>query len=283
MGEVVSSVLPPVPIVSMNNGLQIPQVGYGVFQVPPEEAAAATGEALKAGYRLIDTAAIYGNEKGVGQAIAESGIPRDDLFITTKLWTSEFGTDSVLRAFDASMRKLGIDILDCYLIHWPAPAKDLYVESWQAMGRLYAEGRVRSIGVSNFTVEHLTRLADETAVTPVLNQIELHPGLAQDELREYHAKHDILTQAWSPIGQGKGLLDSPFIVEIARRLGRTPAQVVLRWHLQRDTVVIPKTVTPARMRSNLELFDFSLSDEDMAALTAMSGGRLGPDPADFNP
>jgi 2,5-diketo-D-gluconate reductase A len=279
MGEILSSV----PMVQMNNGVQIPQVGYGVFQVPADEAAEATANALEAGYRLIDTAAIYGNEKGVGQAIADSGIPLDELFITTKLWTSEFGTDSVQRAFDASMHKLGLDVLDCYLIHWPAPAKDLYVESWQALSRLHSEGRVRSIGVSNFTVDHLVRLADETSVTPVLNQIELHPGLPQNELREYHAKHDILTQAWSPIGQGKGLLDSPFIVAMAERVGRTPAQVVLRWHLQQDIVVIPKTVTPSRMRENLELFDFVLSDEDMAELSAMNSGRLGPDPATFNP
>jgi diketogulonate reductase-like aldo/keto reductase len=272
-----------VPTVRFNNGVEIPQLGFGVFQVPPDEVVAPVATALEAGYRLIDTAAVYGNEKGVGQAIADSGVPRSELFVTTKLWNSKQGYDTTLRAFDSSMHKLGLETLDLYLIHWPAPGLDRYVETWKAFEQLYADGRVRAIGVSNFTERHLKRLRAETDIVPAINQVELHPRFPQDELRAFHDEHDIVTEAWSPIGQGQGLLEDPVVVGIADRVGRTPAQVVLRWHIQRGTVVIPKSVTPDRIRSNIQVFDFELDAADMGALTAMGGDqRIGPDPEEFN-
>jgi 2,5-diketo-D-gluconate reductase A len=275
--------MPQVPTLTFNNGVQIPQLGFGVFQVPPDEVIEPVLTALEAGYRLIDTAAMYGNEEGVGKAIAQSGVPRDELFVTTKLNNPDHGYDATLKAFDTSMGKLGIDVLDLYLIHWPLPKRNNYVETWKAFEKLYADGRVRSIGVSNFAISHLRRLAAETDVKPVANQIELHPGLPQLELRAFHAEHEILTEAWSPIGQGQGLLEDPTIDAIAGRVDRSPAQVVLRWHVQHGNVVIPKSVTPARIKENIAVFDFELSDEDMAALTDLSGtGRIGPDPETFN-
>jgi 2,5-diketo-D-gluconate reductase A len=275
--------MPQVPSLTFNNGVQIPQLGFGVFQVPPEEVIEPVLTALEAGYRLIDTAAMYGNEEGVGKAIAQSGVPRDELFVTTKLNNPDHGYDAALKAFDTSMSKLGIDVLDLYLIHWPLPKRNDYVETWKAFEKLYADGRVRSIGVSNFATGHLRRLAAETDVKPVANQIELHPGLPQLELRAYHAEHEILTEAWSPIGQGQGLLEDPTIAAIAGRVDRSPAQVVLRWHIQHGNVAIPKSVTPSRIEENIAVFDFELSDEDMAALTDLSGaGRIGPDPETFN-
>ncbi|HEX3907558.1 MAG TPA: aldo/keto reductase [Mycobacteriales bacterium] len=275
--------MPDVPNLTFNNGVEIPQLGFGVFQVPPDEVIDPVLAALEAGYRLIDTAAMYGNEEGVGKAIEQSGVPRDELFITTKLNNPDHGYDAALKAFDASVGKLGIDVLDLYLIHWPLPKRNDYVETWKAFEKLYADGRVRSIGVSNFQTNHLNRLFAETDVKPVINQIELHPGFPQLELRAFHADNEMLTEAWSPIGQGYGLLDDPTIRSIAERVDRSPAQVVLRWHIQHGNVVIPKSVTPARIKENIDVFDFELSDEDMAALTDLSGpGRLGPDPDTFN-
>ncbi|MFV0126867.1 aldo/keto reductase [Streptomyces sp. HMX112] len=272
-----------VPSITLNNGVSMPQLGYGVWQVPDDEAAKAVGTALEAGYRSIDTAAIYENEKGTGQAIAASGIARDELFVTTKVWNSEQGYDSTLRAFDASLGKLGLDHVDLYLIHWPLPDRDLYVDTYKALEKIHADGRARAIGVSNFLPAHLERLLEETSVVPALNQIELHPQLQQAHARAFHAQHDIATEAWSPLGQGKGLLDVPTIVAIARKHGRTPAQVVLRWHLQLGNVVIPKSVTPSRIQENIDVFDFELDTDDMAALGALDEGkRLGPDPATFD-
>ena len=271
-----------VPSLVMNNGLQIPQLGFGVFLVPPEETKQAVTEALKAGYRLIDTAQGYRNEEGVGAAIAESDVPREELFITTKLTNSEHGYDTTLTAFDGSMEKLGIDVLDLFLIHWPLPMFDQYVETWRAFEKLLADGRVRSIGVSNFEIPHLQRLLAETDVTPAVNQIELHPEFPQEDLREFHQEYGILTESWGPLGQGKGLLENPHIVEVAQRKGRTPAQVVLRWHLQLGCIVIPKSVHPDRIRENIDIFDFELDDADMADISKVrTGQRLGGDPNVF--
>lgn len=271
-----------VPSLVMNNGLEIPQVGFGVFLVPPEETKQAVAEALKAGYRLIDTAQGYRNEEGVGAAIAESDVPRDELFITTKLTNSEHGYDKTLAAFDGSMKKLGIDVLDLFLIHWPLPMFDQYVGTWRAFEKLLADGRVRSIGVSNFEIAHLERLLAETDVKPTVNQVELHPQFPQEELRAFHDEHGILTESWGPLGQGKGLLQDPDIVEVARRKCRTPAQVVLRWHVQLGFVVIPKSVRPERMRENIDLFDFELDDDDLAEIAEVrTGQRLGADPNVF--
>ncbi|WP_085567462.1 aldo/keto reductase [Streptomyces murinus] len=272
-----------VPPIILNNGVEMPQVGFGVWQVPDDEAERAVGTALEAGYRSIDTAAAYGNEEGTGRAIAASGLSREDIFVTTKLWNSDQGYDATLRAFDTSLGKLGLDHLDLYLIHWPLPARDTYVDTYKALEKLYADGRVRAIGVSNFLPEHLRRLAEETSVIPAVNQIELHPHLQQHAAREYHAEQGIRTEAWSPLGQGKGLLEVPAIVAIAQKHNRTPAQVVLRWHVQQGTIVIPKSVTPSRIKENIEVFDFSLDAEDLAAIGALNEDRrIGPDPATFD-
>ncbi|MFD9700656.1 aldo/keto reductase [Lentzea sp. NPDC059081] len=269
--------------VKLSTGATMPQLGFGVWQVPDAEATPAVAEALKAGYRSIDTAAAYGNESGVGQAIAQSDVDRDDVFVTTKLWNADHGHDKTLRAFDSSLRKLGLDVLDLYLIHWPTPARDLYVDTWKAFVELQKEGRVRAIGVSNFQPAHLSRLIDETGVAPAVNQIELHPYLQQTELRAFHAEHGIQTEAWSPLGQGGELLSDPVVAEIAARHGRSAAQVVLRWHLQIGNVVIPKSVTPSRIRENIAVFDFELSDEEVAALSTLDrGGRIGPNPDQLN-
>ncbi|GLX47343.1 aldo/keto reductase [Streptomyces sp. MB22_4] len=272
-----------VPPIILNNGVEMPQLGFGVWQVPDDEAERAVGTALEAGYRSIDTAAVYGNEEGTGRAIAASGLPREEIFVTTKLWNSDQGYDATLRAFDTSLGKLGLDHLDLYLIHWPLPARDLYVDTYKALEKLYADGRVRAIGVSNFLPEHLRRLAEETSVIPAVNQIELHPHLQQHAAREYHEEQGIRTEAWSPLGQGKGLLEVPAIVAIGQKHNRTPAQVVLRWHIQQGTIVIPKSVTPSRIKENIEVFDFSLDEEDLAAIGALNEDRrLGPDPATFD-
>ncbi|MFJ3641645.1 aldo/keto reductase [Streptomyces sp. NPDC090108] len=272
-----------VPPITLNNGVEMPQLGFGVWQVPDDEAERAVATALEAGYRSIDTAAIYGNEEGTGKAIAASGLPREDVFVTTKLWNSEHGYDSTLRAFDTSLEKLGLDYLDLYLIHWPLPSRDNYVDTYKAFEKLYSDGRVRAIGVSNFHPEHLRRLISETSVVPAVNQIELHPQLQQRATRAFDAEQGIATEAWSPLGQGKGLLEVPAIVAIARKHDRTPAQVVLRWHVQLGNIVIPKSVTPSRIRENIEVFGFSLDDEDLAAISALDEDRrLGPDPAEFD-
>ncbi|MBX7554011.1 aldo/keto reductase [Streptomyces sp. tea 10] len=261
----------------------MPQLGFGVWQVPDDDAERAVTTALAAGYRSIDTAAIYGNEEGTGKALAASGVPRDELFVTTKLWNADQGYDATLRAFDTSLAKLGLDHVDLYLIHWPLPSRDTYIDTYRALEKLYADKRVRAIGVSNFLPEHLERLIAETSVIPAVNQIELHPHLQQHAARAFHAEQGIATEAWSPLGQGKGLLEVPAIVAIAQKHGRTPAQVVLRWHVQLGTIVIPKSVTPSRIKENIEVFDFSLDDEDLAAISALNEDRrIGPDPATFD-
>lgn len=271
-----------VPTVTLNNGVTIPQLGFGVFQVPDDETTAAVSAALEAGYRSIDTAAIYGNEVGVGRALAASGIPREELFVTTKLWNADQGYDATLAAFDASLAKLGLDHVDLYLIHWPTPAHDLYPESWRALEKLAADGRIRAAGVSNFQPAHLRRLLETGTLVPAVNQIELHPGLQQAELRAFHAEHSIATEAWSPLAQG-ALLTEEALVSIAERHGKSPAQVVLRWHLQLGNIVIPKSVTPERIRQNFDVFDFALSAADMDAVAALDRGmRTGPDPDTLN-
>ncbi|MFI1151752.1 aldo/keto reductase [Streptomyces sp. NPDC020817] len=278
-----------VPAIRLNNGTLMPQLGYGVFQVPDSEAARAVGEALEAGYRSIDTAAAYRNEAGTGRAIAASGVPREELFVTTKLWNDRSRTwqrDDVLRALDASLGKLGLDHLDLYLIHWPRPMRDDFLTIWKTFEEIAESGRARAVGVSNFRPADLERLGAESPLVPAVNQIELHPLFPQAELRAVHSTLGIATEAWSPLGQGKELLTLPAVVEVAARHGRTPAQVVLRWHLQLGTIVIPKSVTPSRIRENLDVFGFELDTADLAALDALgrgpSAGRIGPDPAVFD-
>jgi 2,5-diketo-D-gluconate reductase A len=269
--------------VTLNNGVVMPQLGFGVWQVPDEQAHDAVATALRAGYRSIDTAKLYFNEQGVGRAIAESRLPRDQLFVTTKLWNNDHDYDKALRAFDASLTRLGLDYADLYLIHWPVPRQDKYADAWRALVKLYEDKRVRAIGVSNFTEATLTRIIDDSGVVPAVNQIELHPRFNQAALRAFHARHGIATEAWSPLGQGKGLLDDPVLAKIADAHGRTPAQVVLRWHLQLGTIVIPKSVTPSRIAENIDVFGFELSAGDMAAIDALDiGGRIGPDPDHMN-
>jgi diketogulonate reductase-like aldo/keto reductase len=275
------SVSHPVPDVPIAPSEQIPQLGFGVFQVPPKETEVAVAEALSVGYRHIDTAAAYRNEGGVGQALHASGVARDELFITTKCWNDDQGYDQAKRACRASLERLELSHLDLYLIHWPVPAHDLYVETWKAFVELQAEGLVRSIGVSNFQPAHLERVIAETGVTPAINQVELHPHFQQVGLRREHERLGVLTEAWSPLGQGLEL-DDPAIVEIAQAHGRTPAQAIIRWHLQLGNVVIPKSVTPERIRENFEVLDFELSDEQMDAFATLDAGtRIGPDPDTF--
>jgi 2,5-diketo-D-gluconate reductase A len=267
-----------VPDVVLNNGVSMPQLGYGVFRVPDDDTERAVLAALDAGYRSIDTASLYGNETGVGRALTASGLARDHFFVTTKVWNDDQGYDSTLRAFDASLGRLGLDHVDLYLIHWPKPSLDRYVETWRALEKLYADRRVRAIGVSNFQPDHLRRLLAETDIVPAVNQIELHPDLQQEQLRRFHVEHGVVTEAWSPLGQGLALRH-PVVADLAHRHGRTPAQVVLRWHLQLGNVAIPKSTTPSRIRENIGLFDFALAETDMAALATLeSGTRLGPDP-----
>jgi 2,5-diketo-D-gluconate reductase A len=270
-----------VPSLTLNNGITMPQLGFGVWQIPDDEAAATVGTAIETGYRSIDTAAVYGNETGTGKAVSASGLPRDELFVTTKLGNADQGHDTTLRAFDASLKRLGLDYVDLYLIHWPAPSKGLYAETFKAFEKILAEGRARAIGVSNFLPEHLDVLAAESSVVPAVNQIELHPQFQQSEARAVHASRGIVTEAWSPLGQGKGLMEVPTVVAVARKHGRTPAQVVLRWHLQLGNVVIPKSATPSRIRENIAVFDFELDDDDLAAFAALDENRrLGGHPAE---
>lgn len=271
-----------VPMVRLNNGVEIPQLGFGVFQVPPEDTRAVTRQAFEVGYRHIDTAQMYRNEEGVGQALADSGLPRDEVFITSKLNNNFHDGDAAVQAFDRSMEALGIEQLDLFLIHWPLPAVDRYVEAWQALEGLYRAGRVRAIGVSNFHQPHLRRLFDETGVVPAVNQIEVSPYLVQDPLRAFCRNHDIAVEAWSPIARGK-VIDDPVIGAVAAEVGRTPAQVTLRWHVQRGDIVFPKSSRPERMRENFAIFDFALTDAQMATLTGLDAGhRTGPDPDHFN-
>ena len=271
-----------VPNVRLSDGVEIPQLGFGVFQVPPDDTQRAVEDALATGYRHIDTAAAYRNERGVGAGIAASGVSREEIFITTKLWNSEQGLDSTLAAFERSLEELDTDHVDLYLIHWPVPSRDLYLDTWRAFERIVAEGGSRSIGVSNFRVEDLERLERDADQMPTVNQIELHPLFQQAELRAWHAEHGIATEAWSPLAQGEVLKDET-LTAIAARLERTVAQVILRWHLQLGNVVIPKSVTPERVRENFDLFGFELSDDDMAAIARLDADhRTGPDPATFS-
>jgi len=270
-----------VPDVTLHDGVEIPQIGFGVFQVPPELTQKTVEEALAAGYRHIDTAAAYRNESGVGAALAATGIPRAEIFVTTKLWNSEQGFDSTLAAHAASLERLGLDAVDLYLVHWPMPSEGRWLDTWRAFERIRGEGGARSIGVSNFRVEELERLREEAELQPTVNQIELHPLLQQAELRAWHAEHAIATEAWSPLAQGEALTAAP-IAEIGEHHGKTPAQVVLRWHLQLGNVVIPKSVTPERIRANIEVFDFELEAGEMEAIASLEAGyRTGPDPSTF--
>ncbi|WP_226379517.1 aldo/keto reductase [Pseudonocardia sp. KRD291] len=269
-------------VVQLNNGVAMPRLGFGVSEVHDTEAA--VGAALRAGYRSIDTAEVYGNEDGVGAAIAASGIPREDLFVTTKVWNDDRGRDRALRAAERSLDRLGLDHVDLYLVHWPTRTRERCEQTWDAMETLLADGRTRAIGVSNFRLSHLERVLGLGGTVPAVNQIELHPGLEQRELRAAHAAHGIVTEAWSPLGRGT-LLDEPVITRIASRLGRSPAQVVLRWHLQQGTVVIPKSNTPQRIAENRAVHDFALTDRDMLAVSTLDdadgSGRIGPVPDDL--
>jgi 2,5-diketo-D-gluconate reductase A len=271
-----------VPNIRLNNGVQIPQFGFGVFQIKPGETAGVVRAAFDAGYRHIDTAQGYGNEEGVGQAVRESGLSREEVFVTTKLNNPRHGYDEAIAALDESLEKLGLEYVDLFLIHWPRPQADLYVETWRAFEKIASDGKARSIGVSNFQVPHLERLAAETGTVPAVNQIELHPLLAQEQLRAYHREHGIATEAWSPIGKGGELLQDERIVSLAEKYGKSPAQIVLRWHIQLDNIVFPKSVTPSRIRENIEVFDFELSADDVATIGELDNGtRLGPDPDSF--
>jgi diketogulonate reductase-like aldo/keto reductase len=266
------------PLLTLNNAVTVPQLGFGVYQVHAAQAEKVVATAIEVGYRSIDTATLYGNEAEVGAAIRASGVPREEFFVTTKLWNTDHGRDRALRAFDRSAGELGLGQLDLYLIHWPQPRLDRYVETWRALGELQREGRVRAIGVSNFGVKNLRRLLDETGVVPAVNQVELHPWLQQTELRAFHAEHGIATEAWSPLARGR-LLGERVITALAAKYGKTPAQLVLRWHLQLGTIAIPKSATPSRIRENFDVFDFELADDDLAALSELDNGtRTGLDP-----
>jgi len=273
-----------VPEIMLNNGRTIPQFGFGVFLVKPEETAAAVSTALQTGYRHIDTAEGYGNEKEVGEAIRKSGLDRSDVFVTSKLANDAHRPDDARRAFDASLDALGFDYVDLFLIHWPLPTRydGDFVSTWRTLEEFYRDGRARSIGVSNFQAHHLRRLHTETEVPPVIDQIEMHPYLTQDELRTFCAEHQIAVEGWAPIGRGR-VLDDPEIVTIAQRTGKTAAQVVLRWHIERGDIIFPKSITPARIRENFDIFDFELSGEDVEAISALNRNeRFGPDPDTFD-
>jgi len=267
------------PVLKLNDGQRMPQLGLGVLQAPPDETAEVVRTALQTGYRLIDTAAAYRNEAGVGDGVRSSGVPRKEIFVTTKLWNTNHGYDEALAAFDRSQQRLGLDYIDLFLIHWPVPAQGRYIDAWRAMVRLHEEGRVRSIGVSNFMIEHLRRAAAETGVTPAVNQIELHPKFQQSELHAFHAGQGIVTQSWSPLGRGDSIKHAEF-ARIGARHGKTAAQAIIRWHLQQGLSVIPKSVRAERIAENFEVFAFALDEADMAAIAKLddAAGRIGPDP-----
>ncbi|WP_110928907.1 aldo/keto reductase [Bacillus massiliglaciei] len=266
--------------VAMNNGIGIPQLGFGVFKVESgEQTVSSVKKAIETGYRAIDTAAIYQNEEGVGQAIRESGVAREDLFITSKVWNTDQGYETTLKAYQDSLDRLGLEYLDLYLIHWPG--KDKYLETWKALEHLYKEGKVRAIGVSNFHIHHLENLMANSEIKPVINQIELHPYLSQKEIRDFCAKHEILVEAWGPLGQGN-LINEPTVMKIAEKYGKSSAQVLIRWHLQNGIVVIPKSVTPSRIEENANVFDFELSKEDMNQIDALNKNeRFSKNPDEF--
>lgn len=275
----------PDDLLPLGDGNAIPRLGFGVWRLDDAETPALVGAAIDAGYRHIDTAQAYENEAGVGRAIRESGVPREELFVTSKLRNRHQGYDAARRSFDETMDRLGLDVLDLFLIHWPTPARDLYAETWRAFVELRAEGRVRSIGVSNFLPAHIERIAAETGATPAVNQLELHPAYQQRDVRDFHAERGIVLESYSPLGgDGAAILRDPAVESIARTHGRTPAQVVLRWHLQQDLVALPKTATPARIRENLAVRDFSLDDEDMTRLRALdrADGKTLPTPEQMN-
>lgn len=270
------------PMMTLNDGRRMPQLGTGIWQIDDAKTPEVVSQALKIGYRLIDGAAAYKNERGLGQGLRDADVPRDEVFVTSKLWNDAQGHDAALRAFDATMERTGLEYLDLYLIHWPLPALNAYVDSWKALVRLRDEGRVRSIGVANFHEAHLTRLIDETGVTPALNQIELHPSLPQVAMREVNRRLGIVTQSWTPLGRGDSFT-APEVVAVAERLGRSPAQVILRWHIQHGLSVIPKSENPDRLAQNFEVLDFELTGQDMAALDGLDRNhRTGPDPETFD-
>lgn len=265
-------------MIQLNNGVEIPQLGFGVFKVPPAETQAATLTALEAGYRHIDTAEMYGNEAGVGDAVRASGLKREEVFVTSKLNNGFHDPDAAAKAFDETLATLKFDYLDLFLIHWPMPAVGDFVETWKALEKIHASGKARAVGVSNFQPDHIRRLLDETDLIPAVNQIEVHPYLTQDDVRGYNFDNGIISEAWSPLAKGNVLTD-PVIEGIATRIGKTPAQVTLRWHVQLGSVVIPKSVTKSRVEENFAIFDFELTDDDMAAISALNRNeRTGPDP-----
>ncbi|HLJ66518.1 MAG TPA: aldo/keto reductase [Chloroflexota bacterium] len=276
-----------VPFVTLNNGVRMPQLGLGVFLVRNDEAIRSVSTALEAGYRLIDTAAAYGNEAGVGEAIRRSGIPRDEIFLTSKLWNADHGYEKAVKGFETSLDKLGLEYLDLYLIHWPLPMRGLAAETWKGLEQVYSSGRVKAIGVSNFTPEHLEQLLQESDIVPAVDQVELHPTFTQQDLRRYAGEHGIQVESWYPLGGQRNkdaLLSLPLLAGLAERHGKTPAQIILRWHIQLGLVVIPKSTNPGRIRENFAIFDFELSGEEMDAISALDRGvRLGADPntADF--
>jgi 2,5-diketo-D-gluconate reductase A len=268
----------PAPRLSLADGATIPQLGFGLYKVPAADAASLSRAAIEIGYRHLDTAALYANEAEVGAAVRDAPVARDELFVASKVWKDDNGFDSTLRAFDASMSRLGLETLDLYLIHWPVPSTDRYVDTWRALIRLQDEGRVRSIGVANFHAHHVERIVAETGVAPVVNQVELHPWLPQAELRAFDAERGIRTEAWSPLARGR-VLDTPLLDDLAAKHGRSPAQIVLRWHLELGNVVIPKASSPERLRENLDVFDFALDADDLAAIATLeTGERTGRDP-----
>ncbi|WP_460728329.1 aldo/keto reductase [Nocardia heshunensis] len=270
-----------IPAIVLSDGQVMPKLGFGVYKVVGDEAVGTIATALELGYRSIDTASFYGNEEEVGRAIRESGLPRDEVFVTTKLWNADHGYDAAMRAFEESSKRLGLDTIDLYLIHWPVPSADLYVDTFRALQALKRQGRVVSIGVSNFTRAHLERVIGETGEVPAINQVELHPYYAQSELRAFHAAHGIVTEAWSPLGRGAEFNDS-VIIGLADKLGRTPAQIILRWHMQLGNVAIPKSMTPARMAENLAVFDFELTGREMTQIAGIDkGAKHGGDPDTF--